>query len=186
MSELRPGYGASTDYNLSEILASAERLIVRSITLAKNNGILAKGTVLGKVTSGGKFAPAGYIMTSALATSATHIDVASTRGMVAGDVLTVQSSTGTPFTITLGIITSDLIAQITASSGGAASGDVIDSNDGSETAACILADQVDTTTYDVVTEAYFGGVFKSASLIGLSAAAIADLNGHSVDNIFSF
>lgn len=188
MSESRPGYGTSTDYTMSEILASLDRLITRGITLLKDQGVLKKGTVLGKITSGGKFRQCNLILTAALASTDTHMRVADSQGVNVGDVLTIASTLATAFPVTVTAITSGTQIAINAPGTGntAASGDRIHFNDGSETAIAILADQVDTDDADVITEAYLGGIMKSASLIGLHSACVTALNGRTADSLFIF
>lgn len=97
---------------------------LEGVTLAAGNGVLASGTVLGRITASEKYAPYN-----------------------------------------------DLNA------------------DGTETAVCILRAMVDTTGADDKSgEGVFSGVLKNDQLVGLDAAAIADLGGRqdTVRNIFQF
>ncbi len=52
-----------------------------------------------------------------------------------------------------------------------------DGNDGSEKAVCILADDIDATSEDVNTTAYFSGHFNEAALTLLDDAARVDFAG---------
>lgn len=54
-----PGPGATTTQTFKEVLASTslQAKIPGGVLLAQGNGVLAKGTVLGKITASGKFAP---------------------------------------------------------------------------------------------------------------------------------
>ncbi|GAB4287288.1 MAG: hypothetical protein Kow0098_03600 [Ignavibacteriaceae bacterium] len=49
--------------------------------------------------------------------------------------------------------------------------------DGSQTAKCILADDIDATSEDINTTAYFAGHFNEDALTGIDAAAKVDFEG---------
>jgi len=50
-------------------------------------------------------------------------------------------------------------------------------SDGTETAVCILGDDVNTTGSDATVAAYFTGIFVKDNLTGYDANALTDLNG---------
>jgi hypothetical protein len=180
-----PGPGATEVYQLSEILASSERLLVRGVTLKASQGVLAKGTLLGKITSGGLYGAGGAMLSADYVASDAHLHVDNSQGVVAGDILYVKAAGG-EFPVTVTAVPSNNQITITPVASGALSGSRFYIKDGRETAICILADKVDTTLGVQVTEAYYGGCFKAAMLIGLHADVITALNGRLSDGWFIF
>lgn len=55
----QPGPGSTQSQSFAEVLASTalQAKLPGGVLLASGNGVLAKGTVLGKITASGKFAP---------------------------------------------------------------------------------------------------------------------------------
>jgi hypothetical protein len=180
-----PGPGTTTSYAMSEILASVERLLIRSITLKANQGagtqgILKKGTVLGKITSGGKYAMCDGLLSANIVSGDNHIHVVDSQGITAADTIVVNAAAG-EISLTVTSVPSSNQINVTAQASTAISGNQFYIKDGRETAMCILADSVDTTLGDAITEAYFGGCFVLANLVGLHANCITSLNGRSAD-----
>ncbi len=102
-----PASFSTTSFTPDRLVVGGE-IRTRSVTVATGQGVLARGTVLGKITTGGKYA---------------------------------KSASG--------------------------------SSDGSQTPDCILTEDVDATSADVVVPAYFTGDFNDAAII-LGAGHTAD------------
>lgn len=107
-----PGPGATKTQQFKEVLASTDlqAKLPGGVLLAGGQGVIAKGTVIGKVTATNMFKPYNNV-----------------------------------------------------------------NADGTETAVCILDNDVDTTDGPVGASGWIAGIFDSAKLIGLDAAAKTDL-----------
>ncbi len=102
-----PASFSSTSFTPDRLVVGGE-IITRSITVASGQGVLTRGTVLGKITASGKYA---------------------------------KSASG--------------------------------SSDGSQTPDCILTEDIDATSADVVVPGYFAGQYNDAAIV-LGAGHTAD------------
>ncbi len=159
---------------------------VISVLLAANQGDLLAGTVLGKITASGKYAPVRRTTLSAdVAAGQTDLSVADPDKFLVGQVVSIQEADGSEVE-NLGAITAvnaaqGVISVTTGLTAAKSTGAYIYVNDGSETARVILNEPVLNQHADVNVEALLGGVFYSSQLIGIDSVSRSDLGARVVD-----
>jgi hypothetical protein len=167
-----PGPGATTTQSFKEILASTDlqAKLPGGVLLKSGFGVVAKGRVLGKITTGGKYAPyASTVLTANAAQAATLLVVADSSAFIVGDTVLVGAEAAA-----IAITAIPDATHITLASGlvGAQNAPLtVKTNDGRQTAVCILDNDQDTTSGDVGASAFIAGIFDSAQILGADAAA---------------
>jgi hypothetical protein len=166
-----PGPGATTTQSFKEILASTDlqAKLPGGVLLKSGFGIVPKGRVLGKISASSKYAPyASTALTVQAAAGTLTITVADASAFIAGDTIiigtesakTIQSVNYATNVITLTGVTAAIQAI----------GLTVKTNDGRQTAVCILDNDQDTTT-DIGASAFIAGIFDTTQLLGADAAA---------------
>jgi hypothetical protein len=166
-----PGPGAQTTQSFKEILASTDlqAKLPGGVLLKSGFGIVPKGRVLGKITTSGKFAPyASTVLTVDPAISATSITVNDASAFIVGDAIKVGTESAN---IAITAIVGNVITLASGLIADQANGAAVITQDGRQTAVCILDNDQDTTTNDVGASAFIAGIFDSAQILGADAAA---------------
>jgi hypothetical protein len=167
-----PGPGATTSQLFKEVLASTDlqAKLPGGVLLAQGFGVVVKGRVLGKITASGKYAPyASTTLTADAASSATSLVVADSSAFVVGDTIKVGSESAA-----IAISAIPDATHITLASGlvGAqTNGAAVITQDGRQTAVCILDNDADTTNIDVGASAWIAGIFDTSKLAGVDSGA---------------
>jgi hypothetical protein len=168
----QPGPGATTTQSFKEVLASTDlqAKLPGGVLLKSGFGVVAKGRVLGKITTSGKCAPyASTTLTANAATSATTLVVADSSAFVVGDTILVGAEAAA-----IAITAIPDATHITLASGlvaGQVSGLAVKTNDGRQNAVCILDNDQDTTAGDMGASAWIAGIFDSSKILGADTAA---------------
>jgi len=157
---------------------------IMAVLMAAGQGDLLAGTVLGK-RSDGQYVPVRRSTLSAEeAIGQTVLSVTDPEVFSVGQVVSIQEADGSA-TEELGAITGKDATTITVTNGLTAaksSGAYVYVADGSE-ALAVLAENVPNQAAPVNAEAYLGGVFYSAMLLGMDALAKKDLGARVVDSV---
>jgi hypothetical protein len=167
-----PGPGATTTQSFKEVLASTDlqAKLPGGVLLKSGFGIVAKGRVLGKITASSKFAPyASTTLTVQAAAGATAITVADASAFIAGDTIIIGSEAAK--TIQSINYATNVITLTAATAAIQAIGVSVQTNDGRQTAVCILDNDQDTTLSDAGASAFIAGIFDSTKILGLDVAA---------------
>lgn len=166
-----PGPGATTSQSFKEILAATElqAKLPGGVLLKSGFGVVEKGRVLGKITTGGKFAPyAATTLTATAGIGVTALTVADSSAFIVGDTVIVGTEAAIAITAIPDATHITLATGMVASQ---ASGLAVKTNDGRQVAVCILDNDADTISNDVGASAFIAGVFDSTQLLGVDAAA---------------
>lgn len=167
----RPGPGATTSQTFKEILVSTDlqAKLPGGVLLKSGFGTVAKGRVLGKITASGKFAPyASTVLTVDPAISATSITVADASAFIVGDTVKVGTEAAA---IAITAIVGNVITLASGLVGDQANAAAVITQDGRQTAVCILDNDQNTTDGDIGASAYIAGIFDSAQILGADAGA---------------
>lgn len=167
-----PGPGTTTTQTFKEILASTDlqAKLPGGVLLKSGFGVVEKGRVLGKITASGKFAPyASTVLTADPAIGATALTVADSSAFIIGDTVIVGTE-GAAIAISA-IPDATHITLATGLVADQANGATVKTNDGRQTAVCILDNDQDTTNSDMGASAYITGIFDTSQLLGADAAA---------------
>jgi hypothetical protein len=166
-----PGPGSTTSQAFKEVLASTDlqAKLPGGVLLKSGFGIVPKGRVLGKISASGKFAPyASTVLTANAAQGATSLVVADSAAFIVGDTVLVGAEAA-PIAITA-IPDATHITLASGLVGAQVSGLAVKTNDGRQTAVCILDNDQDTTT-DMGASAWIAGIFDESKCKGVDAAA---------------
>lgn len=166
-----PGPGATTSQSFKEILASTDlqAKLPGGVLLVIGHGVVVKGTVLGKITSGGKFGP--YAVTTVAtggSSGDTTVIVTDASLFIVGDSVKIGTESAKTITAINYGTNTITVSALTATQ---AAGVAVAIQDGRQTAVCILDNDADTTNNDVSASAFIAGVFDSTQIIGADAAA---------------
>lgn len=167
----RPGPGTETTQTFTEILLSTDlqAKLPGGVLLKSGFGTVAKGRVLGKITASGKFAPyASTVLTVDPAISATSITVADASAFIVGDTIKVGIEAAA---IAITVIAGNVITLASGLVGDQANGAAVITQDGRQTAVCILDNDQNTTDGDAGASAFIAGIFKESALKGVDSAA---------------
>jgi hypothetical protein len=168
----KPGPGPIYTQEFKEVLASTDlqAKLPGGVLLKQGFGIVPKGRILGKITSSGLFAPyAATTLTANAALGATSLVVADSSAFIVGDTVIVGAESAAIAIAAIPDATH--ITLVTGLVAGQNSALVVKTNDGRQTAVCILDNDHDTTDSDVGGSAWIAGIFDSTKLLGLDTAA---------------
>lgn len=166
-----PGPGATTSQSFKEILASTDlqAKLPGGVLLKSGFGVVAKGRVLGKITASGKYAPyASTVLTVDPAISATSITVNDASAFIVGDTVKVGTEAAA---IAITAIVGNVITLASGLVADQANGAAVITQDGRQTAVCILDNDADTASSDVGASAFIAGIFDSTQILGADATA---------------
>jgi predicted RecA/RadA family phage recombinase len=167
-----PGPGATTTQTFKEVLASTDlqAKLPGGVLLKSGFGVVAKGRVLGKITASSKYAPyaATTVKTNA-STGDTTVELTDASAFIVGDMVVVGSDAAKA--ITAINYTTNVITLASALGANQNAGVAVKTNDGRETAVCILDNDQDTTDSDIGASAWIAGIFTQANCKGVDSAA---------------
>lgn len=171
------------DRKIVAVLGHAGPIV--SVVVAPGQGDLLAGTVMGK-RSDGQYAPVRRSSLSAdEAIGQTELSVTDPAIFSVGQVVSIQKADGSEGE-DLGAVTAVGANTITVTNALAAAkstGAYVYVSDGSETALVVLNENMPNQAAPVNAEAYLGGVFYSAMLLGMDALAKKDLGARVVDSV---
>jgi hypothetical protein len=185
-------------YNPDQLIAGPLQLVTYNVEVPTGNGILARGTVMGRLTTfsvvvtpgtntgngtvGSITVPPGnefgsYTLTALSPTSFSVVDPEGVS-LANATVGTAYTSGEINFTITAGgtaFVAGDSFTLNNMSTTGNVIPSVKTASDGSQTPVCILADTIDTTSGAQKVGAYFMGEFNSRAITYDSSWTLFDL-----------